>query len=118
MLADALYCNYFPIASLMATDVDVLFEQNGSRTSDFRRGQSPLLDHRRVSKDDLPHQAHRAVEASSRECEKEEPNPTLGSRRPGLTLEGRFNDTGLPGPRSKRHSRLSPLSILAAPRSE
>jgi hypothetical protein len=70
MLADALYCNYFPIASLMATGVDVLFEQNGSRTSDFRRGQSPLLDHRRVSKDDLPHQAHRAVDASSRECEK------------------------------------------------
>jgi ribosomal protein L20 len=37
----------------MATGVDVLFEQNGSRTSDFRRGQSPLLDHRRISKDDL-----------------------------------------------------------------
>ena len=99
MLADALYCNYFLIASLMATGVDVLFEQNGSRTTDFRRGQSlgtrdhivrwpkpatrpqwmtheqyenapdeivlreckvghqvlvtTLLDHRRVSKDDL-----------------------------------------------------------------
>ena len=99
MLADALYCNYFLIASLMAAGVDVLFEQNGSRTTDFRRGQSlgtrdhivrwpkpasrpqwmapeqyanapdeivlreckvahqvlvtTLLDHRRVSKDDL-----------------------------------------------------------------
>ena len=99
MLADALYCNYFLIATLMAAGVDVLFEQNGSRTTDFRRGQSlgtrdhvvrwpkpasrpqwmtpeqyanapdeivlreckaahrvlvtTLLDHRRVSKDDL-----------------------------------------------------------------
>ena len=39
MLADALYCNYFLIASLMAKGVDVLFEQHGSRTTDFRRGQ-------------------------------------------------------------------------------
>ena len=99
MLADALYCNYFLIATLMAAGVDVLFEQNGARITDFRRGQalgtpdhvvrwpkpavrpewmtpeqyaqSPdeitlrevkvahrvlvttLLDHRRVSKDDL-----------------------------------------------------------------
>jgi hypothetical protein len=99
MLADALYCNYFLIAALMAQGVDVLFEQNGSRITDFRRGQSlgardhivrwpkpatrpewmtpeqyanapdaitlrevkvahrvlvtTLLDHRRVSKDDL-----------------------------------------------------------------
>ncbi len=99
MLADALYCNYFLIATLMAARVDVLFEQNGSRITDFRRGQSlgtrdhlvswpkpaacpewmtpeqyarfpdeltvrevkvahrvlvtTLLDHRRVSKDDL-----------------------------------------------------------------
>jgi hypothetical protein len=40
MLADALYCNYFLIAALMAKGVDVLFEQNGSRITDFRRGQS------------------------------------------------------------------------------
>ena len=40
MLADALYCNYFLIAALMDAGVDVLFEQNGSRVSDFRRGQS------------------------------------------------------------------------------
>ena len=40
MLADALYCNYFLIATLMAKGVDVLFEQNGSRITDFRRGQS------------------------------------------------------------------------------
>jgi hypothetical protein len=99
MLADALYCNYFLIAALMAAGVDVLFEQHGSRITDFRRGQSlgtrdhvvrwpkpaarpewmtpeqyarspdeltlrevkvahqvlvtTLLDHRRVSKDDL-----------------------------------------------------------------
>ena len=38
MLADALYCNYFLIASLIEADVDVLFEQNGSRITDFRRG--------------------------------------------------------------------------------
>jgi hypothetical protein len=99
MLADALYCNYFLIAALTSQGVDVLFEQNGSRITDFRRGQSlgtrdhlvrwpkpatrpewmtpeqyaqapdelmlrevkvghqvlvtTLLDHRRVSKDDL-----------------------------------------------------------------
>jgi Transposase DDE domain len=40
MLADALYCNYFLIAALMAAGVDVLMEQNGSRSTDFRRGQS------------------------------------------------------------------------------
>ena len=40
MLADALYCNYFLIAALVAQGVDVLFEQNGSRITDFRRGQS------------------------------------------------------------------------------
>ena len=40
MLADALYCNYFLIATLMAAGVDVLFEQNGSRITDLRRGQS------------------------------------------------------------------------------
>ena len=40
MLADALYCNYFLIAALMAKGVDVMFEQNGSRITDFRRGQS------------------------------------------------------------------------------
>lgn len=39
MLADALYCNYFLIATLAGTGVDVLFEQNGSRITDFRRGQ-------------------------------------------------------------------------------
>jgi len=40
MLADALYCNYFLIATLMAQGVDVVFEQNGARITDFRRGQS------------------------------------------------------------------------------
>lgn len=40
MLADALYCNYFLIATLLATGVDVLFEQNGTRSTDFRRGTS------------------------------------------------------------------------------
>jgi hypothetical protein len=40
MLADALYCNYWLIAALLARGVDVLFEQNGARITDFRRGQS------------------------------------------------------------------------------
>ena len=40
MLADALYCNYFLIATLMAAGVDVVFEQNGARITDFRRGRS------------------------------------------------------------------------------
>lgn len=40
MLADALYCNYFLIAALVAQGVDVLFEQNGSRITDFRCGHS------------------------------------------------------------------------------
>jgi len=39
MLADALYCNYFLIATLQAAGVDVLFEQNGARITDFRCGQ-------------------------------------------------------------------------------
>lgn len=40
VLADALYCNYFLIATLMAAGVDVLMAHNGSRITDFRRGQS------------------------------------------------------------------------------
>lgn len=39
MLADALYCNYFLIARLRALGVDVLFEQHGSRATDFRCGK-------------------------------------------------------------------------------
>ena len=39
MLGDALYCNYFLIATLQAAGVDVLFEQNGARITDFRRGR-------------------------------------------------------------------------------
>lgn len=38
MLADALFCNYFLIATLQAAGVDVLFEQHGARVTDFRRG--------------------------------------------------------------------------------
>ena len=40
MLADALYCSYFVIAAMRAARVDVLFEQNGARNTDFRRGKS------------------------------------------------------------------------------
>lgn len=39
MLADALYCNDFLIARLAARGVDVVFEQHGARTTDFRCGQ-------------------------------------------------------------------------------
>jgi hypothetical protein len=40
MLADAFYCNYFLVATMIAAGVDVLFEQNGARHTDFRRGVS------------------------------------------------------------------------------
>jgi Transposase DDE domain len=47
MLADAFYCNYFLIAKLQAAGVEVLFEQNGARITDFRRGQQlGKRDHR------------------------------------------------------------------------
>jgi len=39
MLADALYCSYWLIATVQGAGVDVLFEQHGSRTTDFRRGR-------------------------------------------------------------------------------
>lgn len=39
MLADALYCSYWLIASLQAAGIDVVFQQHGSRKTDFRRGQ-------------------------------------------------------------------------------
>ena len=47
MLADALFCDYFLIATLRKAGVDVLFEQHGARLTDFRRGK-PLgrRDHR------------------------------------------------------------------------
>jgi hypothetical protein len=38
MLADALYCSFWLIAALQTAGVDVLFEQNGARDTDFRRG--------------------------------------------------------------------------------
>lgn len=40
VLADALFCNYFLIATLQCAGVDVLFEQHGGRITDFRRGQA------------------------------------------------------------------------------
>lgn len=47
LLADALYCDYFTIATLTAAGVDVLFEQHGARITDFRRGQAlGKRDHR------------------------------------------------------------------------
>ena len=39
MLADALYCNFFLIATLQAAGIDVVFKQNGARRTDFRRGR-------------------------------------------------------------------------------
>ena len=38
MLADALYCSYWLIATLQAAGVDILLHQDGSRITDFRRG--------------------------------------------------------------------------------
>lgn len=38
MLADTLFCSYWLIATLEAVGMDVLFEQHGSRRTDFRRG--------------------------------------------------------------------------------
>ncbi|QAU24857.1 hypothetical protein EO087_13370 [Dyella sp. M7H15-1] len=47
LLADALYCSYFVIATLQRLGVDVVFEQHDSRTTDFRRGQRlGVRDHR------------------------------------------------------------------------
>jgi hypothetical protein len=46
MLADALFCDYFLIATMQAIGVDVLFEQHGARITDFRRGRAQgLRDH-------------------------------------------------------------------------
>jgi hypothetical protein len=39
LLADALYANYWTISALVAAGVDVVLRQNGSRRTDFRRGQ-------------------------------------------------------------------------------
>jgi hypothetical protein len=40
MLADAYFCSYFLIARMQQRGVDVVLEQHGGRTTDFRRGQS------------------------------------------------------------------------------
>jgi len=39
VLADAYYSSYFLVAELINRGVDVLFEQNGARITDFRKGQ-------------------------------------------------------------------------------
>jgi hypothetical protein len=49
MLADAFYCNYFLIAALQRSGVDVLFAQNGARITDFRRGERLGTHDHRVS---------------------------------------------------------------------
>lgn len=49
LLADALYCSYFMIATLQAAGVDVLFAQHGGRITDFRRGQALGKHDHRVS---------------------------------------------------------------------
>src|ERR1019366_318132 len=49
MLADAFYCNYVLIATLIGAGVDVLFEQNGARITELsvrhppRPARSPRL---------------------------------------------------------------------------
>ncbi len=39
MVADGYYCSYFLIADMLRRTVDVLFEQHGARTTDFRTGE-------------------------------------------------------------------------------
>ena len=39
LIADALYANYWFVADLIAAGVDFVFEQHGSRATDFRRGE-------------------------------------------------------------------------------
>lgn len=47
LLGDALYGSYFAVATLQAQRVDMVMEQNGSRISDFRRGERlGVRDHR------------------------------------------------------------------------
>ena len=47
LLGDALYCSYFVVAALQSMGVDVVLEQHGARTTDFRRGQRlGVRDHR------------------------------------------------------------------------
>ena len=41
LLADALYCNSFMIASLEGAGIDVLFAQHGASITDFRREKGP-----------------------------------------------------------------------------
>ena len=40
MLADALYCNYWLIATMIAAGVDIVMAQHGCRHTDFRQGKS------------------------------------------------------------------------------
>jgi hypothetical protein len=49
MLADSFYCNYFLIATLVGAGVDVVFEQNAARITDFRRGERLAARDHRVS---------------------------------------------------------------------
>jgi hypothetical protein len=47
MLADGYFCSYFLIADMQKRGVDVLFEQHGGRSTDFRRGEHlGVRDHR------------------------------------------------------------------------
>ena len=79
MLADALYCNYFLIATLMAAGVDVLFEQNGARITDL--SPWPVAGHARSPR--VLAQACGAPTVDDARAVRGLPRRTDGARSPG-----------------------------------
>ena len=101
LLADALYCSYWLITSLQAEGIDVLFEQHGSRITDFRRGRRLGVRDHVVSwkKPARPSwMTHEQYAASPDELTVRE-----------LKTDGRVLVTTMPDPRKTRKKDLSDL---------
>ena len=103
MLADALYCTYWLIAELQASGVDVVFEQNGARITDFRRGRRlGVRDH--VVSWHKPQRPH----GMSRESYDMFPDKLIVRE---VKVEGRVLVTTMLDPRKVKKTQLSSLYV-------
>ena len=103
VLADALYCSYWLIATLQAQGIDVLFEQHGSRITDFRRGRRlGARDH--IVSWQKPSRPHWMTPEQYATCPDE-----LTVRE--IKIDGRVLVTTMLDPRKARKQDLSDLYV-------
>ena len=103
VLGDALYCSYWLIATLQADGIDGLFEQHGSRITDFRRGRR-LVARDHVVSWKKPARPHWMTPEEYAACPDE-----LAVRE--FKIDGRVLVTTMLDPRKTRKQDLSDLYL-------